>query len=56
MTIEVISISLWGHQTNKQKCKFKIGDIVRISKYKRKVFDWGYTLKWTEEILLLTMC
>lgn len=29
--------------------KFKIGDKVHISKYKRKVFDKGYTPKWTEE-------
>ena len=33
------------------KPKFKIGDKVRISKYKRKVFDEGYTPNWTEKIL-----
>ena len=33
--------------------KFKIGDKVRISKYKRKVFDKGYTPNWTEEIFLI---
>jgi len=27
-----------------------VGDKVRISKYKRKVFDKGYTRNWTEEI------
>ena len=32
------------------KPKFKVGDRVRISKYKRKVFDKGYTSNWTEEI------
>ena len=26
---------------------------VRISKYKRKIFDKGYTLNWTEEIFLV---
>ena len=31
------------------KPKFKIGDKVRISRYKRKVFDKGYTPNWTEE-------
>ena len=31
------------------KPKFK----VRISKYKRKVFDNGYTPNWTEEIFLI---
>ena len=30
------------------KPKFKVGDRVRISKYKRKVFDKGYTPNWTE--------
>ena len=33
--------------------KFKVGDKVRISKYKRKVFDKGYTPNWTEEIFLI---
>ena len=33
--------------------KFKIGDKVRISKYKRKVFDTGYTPNWTQEIFLI---
>ena len=32
------------------KVKFQIGDKVRISKYKRPVFDKGYTPNWTEEI------
>ena len=31
------------------KAKFKVGDKVRISKYKRKRFDKGYTSNWTEE-------
>ena len=35
------------------KPKFKVGDKVRISKYKRKVFDKGYTPSWTEEIFLV---
>ena len=35
------------------KSKFKVGDKVRISKYKRKVFDKGYTRNWTEEIFLV---
>ena len=34
------------------KPKFRVGDKVRISKYKRKVFDKGYTPNWTEEIFL----
>ena len=32
---------------------FKIGDKVRISKYKRKVFNKGYTPNRTEEIFLI---
>ena len=30
--------------------KFQVGDKVRISKYKRNLFDKGYTPNWTEEI------
>ena len=33
-----------------KKPKFSIGDKVRITKYKRKVFDKGYTPNWTEEL------
>ena len=35
------------------KPKFKVGDKVRISKCKRKVFDKGYTPNWNEEIFLV---
>ena len=35
------------------KLRFKVGDKVRISKYKRKVFDKGYTPYWTEGIFLV---
>ena len=34
----------------KTKAKFKVGDKVRLSKYKRKLFDKAYTPNWTEEI------
>ena len=40
-------------ETSKQKPKFKIGDHVRISKYKRKTFDKGYTPNWTEEVFII---
>ena len=33
-----------------EKPKFVVGDKVRILKYKRPVFDKGYTPNWTEEI------
>ena len=36
-----------------KKPKFSIGDKVRISKYKRRVFDKGYTPNWTEEVFLV---
>ena len=35
------------------KPKFKVSDKVRISKYKRKVFEKVYTPNWTEEIFLV---
>ena len=42
-----------GMETSKQKPKFKVGDKVRISKYKRNVFDKGYTPNWAEEIFTI---
>ena len=36
-----------------KKPKFSIGDKVRISKYKRRLFDKGYTPKWTEEVFVV---
>ena len=35
------------------KPAFKIGDTVRISKYKRKTLDKGYTPNWTEEVFVI---
>ena len=47
----LVYFNLYGDiEASKQKPKFKIGDEVRISKYKRKVFDKGYTPNWSEEI------
>ena len=46
--------NLYGDmEISKQKPKFKIGDKVRISKYKRNVFDKGYTPNWTEEVFTI---
>ena len=36
-----------------EKQKFGIGNKVRISKYKRPVFDKGYTPNWREEIFVI---
>ena len=37
---------------NNQDRKFKIGDIVRISKYKN-IFAKGYTSNWSEEVVVI---
>ena len=37
----------------KENLKFKIGDNVRISKYKN-IFAKGYTLNWSEEVFIIT--
>lgn len=40
-------------ETSQKKPKFKLGDKVRISKYKRKTFDKGYNPNLTEEIFVI---
>ena len=50
----LVYFNLYGDmETSKQKPKFKIGDKVRISKYKRNVFDKGYTPNWTEQLFTI---
>ena len=39
-------------ESNKKDPRFKIGDNVRISKYKN-VFSEGYTPNWSEEIFVV---
>ena len=39
-------------RSNKKDPKFKVGDHVRITKYKN-IFAKGYTPNWSEEVLLL---
>ena len=39
-------------ETNKKDPKFKIGDNVRISKYKN-IFAKGYTPNWSEEVFVV---
>ena len=49
-----VFLNLYGDMEQlSSKPRFKVGDKVRISKYKRKVFDKGYTPNWTEEIFLV---
>lgn len=51
---ETVYFNLYGDmEISKQKPKFKVGDKVRISKYKRDVFDKGYTPNWTEELFTI---
>ena len=39
-------------EINDKDPKYKIGDIVRISKYKN-IFARGYTPNWTEEVFVI---
>ena len=49
----LVYFNLYGDiEPMSSKPKFKVGDMV-ISKYKRKVFDKGYTPNWTEEVFLV---
>ena len=52
---EKVFVNLYGDLIywKPQKTKFSIGDKVRISKYKRRVFDKGYTPNWTEEVFIV---
>ena len=52
----VVYFNLHGDMEHSQlpsKAKFKIGDKVRISKYKRKTFDKSHTPNWTEEVFII---
>ena len=39
----------YNEDSNETKPKFKVGDLVRISKYK-SIFAKGYTQNWSEEV------
>jgi transposase InsO family protein len=43
-----------SEKINSKKPKLKKGDLVRINKYKRKLFDKSYLPSWTEEIFRVT--
>ena len=43
----------YNEEFNEKNPKFKIGDLVRISKYKN-IFAKGYTPNWSEEIFIIT--
>ena len=42
----------YSEETNKKSPKFKVGDNVRISKYKN-IFAKGYTPNWCEEVFVV---
>ena len=42
----------YNEESNKRDSKFKLGDHVRISKFKN-VFAKGYTANWSEEIFVV---
>ena len=47
----IVHFNLYGDmEPLSAKPKFKVGTKVRISKYKRMVFDKSYTPNWTEEV------
>ena len=49
-----VYFNLYGDlESDNRKPAFKKGDRVRISKYKRKTFDKGYTPNWTEEVFVI---
>ena len=45
------SFAEYNEDLNKKDLKFKVGDYVRISKYKN-IFAKGYTPNWSEEVFL----
>ena len=46
------SFAEYSEESNKKDPKFKVGDHVRISKYKN-IFAKGYTPNWSEEIFVV---
>ena len=52
---EKVFVNLYGDLIywKPKKPKFSISDKVRISKYKRRVFDKGYTPNWKEEVFIV---
>ena len=47
-----VYLKMVGDEPSKTGTVLKIGDTVRISKYKRKTFDKGYTPNWTEVFVI----
>ena len=49
---EYNGIAFNENPANKKNPKFKVGDYVRISKYKN-IFAKGYTPNWSEEVFII---
>ena len=47
------SYAEYNEDSNKTKHKFRVGNCVRISKYKSIRYNKGYTQNWSENFLLL---
>ena len=47
------SYAEYNEDSNKEDPKFKVGDHVRISKYKN-IFAKGYALNWSEEVFVIS--
>ena len=47
------SYAKYNEDSNEKDPKFKIGDYVRISKYKN-IFAKGYTQNWSEEVFVVS--
>ena len=47
------SYAEYNENFNKKNPKFKVGDHVRVSKYK-KMFAKGYTPNWSEDVLVVS--
>ena len=50
--LKIIHILILIKKTNDKDPKFKVGDRVRISKYKN-IFAKGYTPNWSEEVFVI---
>ena len=48
-----ITYAEYNEDSNEKDPKFKVGDRVRISKYKN-IFSKGYTQNWSEEIFIIS--
>lgn len=53
---KVVSNNLYCDHTSvsRRPSKFKVPDNVRISKYKKAVFEKGYTPNWIEEVFVVS--